>query len=320
MIGWLFGGVVKKFERAAKDVIKEGSQEISNLFDYKLKPLADQFDYVSQQRLQEIEDLETQTKVDIENLLNHANDKVKANLQEINQLREQVIKDSQQTISQTNFYLENRINQLSLAVMEAIGGVDSSLQRVENLENQLFVDASQLIDKIDEAIDGKLEFIRNELKRHLHHALPNPLDKCRQQLGIGWKFGGSISDMQLYKLNQCYELSKLNKNTSIDQVLETYGQLQHNAAMMAALVRKSPELRRRAIEDWMKYGLLCEFWRSTIADYTQQEQLKLQASYSQQILKGQDLRKISLKLLFLCVLCASVVRDLVNNERTPYPY
>jgi hypothetical protein len=299
---------VKKFERAAKDVIKEGSQEISNLFDYKLKPLADQFDYVSQQRLQEIEDLETQTKVDIENLLNHANDKVKANLQEINQLREQVIKDSQQTISQTNFYLENRINQLSLAVMEAIGGVDSSLQRVENLENQLFVDASQLIDKIDEAIDGKLEFIRNELKRHLHHALPNPLDKCRQQLGIGWKFGGSISDMQLYKLNQCYELSKLNKNTSIDQVLETYGQLQHNAAMMAALVRKSPELRRRAIEDWMKYGLLCEFWRSTIADYTQQEQLKLQASYSQQILKGQDLRKISLKLLFLCVLCASVVR------------
>ena len=308
MIGWLFGGVVKKFERAAKEVIKEGSQEISNLFDHKLKPLADQFDYVSQQRLQDMEDLETQTKVDIENLLNHANDKFKGNLEEINQLREQVIKDSQQTISQTNFYLENRINQLSLAVMEAIAGVDSSLQRVENLENQLFTDASQLIDKIDEAIDGKLEFIRNELKRHLHHALPNPLDKCRQQLGIGWKFGGSISDMQLYKLNQCYELSKLNKNTSIDQVLETYGQLQHNAAMMAALVRKSPELRRRAIEDWMKYGLLCEFWRSTIADYTQQEQLKLQASYSQQILKGQDLRKISLKLLFLCVLCASVVR------------
>jgi gas vesicle protein len=77
VIGWLFGGVVKKFERAAKDVIQESSQEISNLFDHKLKPLADQFDYVSQQRLQEIEDLETQTKVDIENLLNHANDKAR---------------------------------------------------------------------------------------------------------------------------------------------------------------------------------------------------------------------------------------------------
>jgi len=55
---------------------------------------------------------------------------------------------------------------------------------------------------------------------------------------------------------------------------------------MAALVRKSPELRRRAIEDWMKYGLLCEFWRSTIADYDQKDQLKLQGSYSQQMLKA----------------------------------
>jgi hypothetical protein len=54
--------------------------------------------------------------------------------------------------------------------MEAIAGVDSSLQRVENLENQLFADASQLIDKIDEAIDGKLEFIRNELKKQIGRA------------------------------------------------------------------------------------------------------------------------------------------------------
>ena len=36
----------------------------------------------------------------------------------------------------------------------------------------------------------------------------------------------------------------------------------------------------------MKYGLLCEFWRRTIADYAQQEQLKLQGSYSQQMLKA----------------------------------
>ena len=36
----------------------------------------------------------------------------------------------------------------------------------------------------------------------------------------------------------------------------------------------------------MKYGLLCEFWRSTIADYDQKDQLKLQGNYSQQMLKG----------------------------------
>ncbi|HLP87994.1 MAG TPA: hypothetical protein VK184_05225 [Nostocaceae cyanobacterium] len=286
MIGWFFGGLVKKFEQSAKDIIKESSQEISNLFEHKLKPLANQFDYVSQQRVQEIEALETQTKADIENLLNHADEKVKGNLEEINKLREQVIKDSQQTISQTNFYLENRINQLFLAVMEAISGVDGSLQRVENLENQLFQDASQIIDKIDEAIDGKLEFIKNQLIKHLHHALPNPFDKCKRQLGIAWKPGAAISDIQLYKLNQCYELSKLNENTPIDQVLETYGQLQYNAAMMAALVRRSPELRRIAIEDWMRYGMLCEFWRNIMTEYNQQDNLRLKGIYSQQRLTG----------------------------------
>jgi hypothetical protein len=81
-------------------------------------------------------------------------------------------------------------------------------------------------------------------------------------------------------------LSKLNENTPIDQVLETYGQLQHNAAMMAALVRKSPELRRRAIEDWIKYGMLCEFWRSIMIEYDQQDNLRLQGIYSQQRLTG----------------------------------
>jgi ElaB/YqjD/DUF883 family membrane-anchored ribosome-binding protein len=179
MIGWLFGGIVREFERSAKDIIKNSRQELDQFFDHKVKPLADQLDYVSQQRIQEIEALETQTKADIEKLLNHADEKVKSNLEEINRLREQVIKDSQQTISQTNFYLENRINQISLAVMEAISGVDSSLQRVEKLENQLFQDASKIVDKIDEAIDGKLEFIRNELKKHLRHTLPNPFDKCK---------------------------------------------------------------------------------------------------------------------------------------------
>ncbi|WP_414621693.1 hypothetical protein [Calothrix sp. CCY 0018] len=57
----------------------------------------------------------------------------------------------------------------------------------------------------------------------------------------------------------------------IDEVLKTYGQLQQNSAMMAALVKKSPELRRRAIEDWIKYGLLCKFWRETMRNYDNTE-------------------------------------------------
>ena len=90
-----------------------------------------------------------------------------------------------------------------------------------------------------------------------------------------WKFGSRISDIELYQLNECYELSKLNEKTAIDEVLKVYGQLQLNSARMAALARNAPELKKRAIEDWIEYGVLCKFWRNTIEDYSSTEPLLL---------------------------------------------
>ncbi|MEH1769871.1 MAG: hypothetical protein V7K76_13595 [Nostoc sp.] len=272
MMGWLFGGLVKQFESAAKEVVRDSSKEIANLFDDKLYPLADKLDYIAQESInhaiERTEELESKVKADIEYLLNTADEKVKHHLEKIDKIREQALTE---TISKTNFYLENRINQISLAVMQAISlsqnSIEQSLERIEYLENKLFQDANQIVDKISELIDGKLELIRNELKKYLVHGLPSPLDKCRQRLKIAWKPGGLFSDVELYELSECYELSKLDEKTSIDEVLKIYGQLQQNAAMMAALVRNSPELKNRAIKDWIKYGLLCKFWRSIMNNY-----------------------------------------------------
>jgi len=48
MLGWIFGGLVKKFERAAKEVsrdfVDKSGREIDRLFNEKLSPLADKFD------------------------------------------------------------------------------------------------------------------------------------------------------------------------------------------------------------------------------------------------------------------------------------
>lgn len=283
-MGWLFGGVVKELERVAKDVVRESSSEIANLFDNKLYPLADRLDYVSKQRIKDTEELESKTKADLENLLNTADEKVKGNLEEIDKLRERAIRDSKETLSQTDFYLENRINQMSLVVMEAISGIDNSLQRVEVLENQLFQDVNQIVEKIDEAIDGKLEFIKNEFKKYFTHALPAPFDQCKKKLNISWKLGGMLSDIELYELSECYELSKLHEDTPIDDVLKIYGQLQQNAYRMAALVKKSSELRNRAIQDWLKYGLLCEFWHRIMKSYDSEDKASLEPSYSQELL------------------------------------
>ena len=297
MLGWIFGGFIKKLERASKDVsqdfVKSAGKEISELFDKKLYPLADKLDYIAQNRIKqaknEIEELETKTIGDIESLLNQTDEKVKDALENINQVRVAALRDVKETIGITDTYLENRINQISLVFMEALTlGTTAIFTEINFLEEKLFKDANQLVDKIDEAIDGKLEQIRNELKKHLAHALPNPFDKCRQRLKIGLKPGARLSDIELYELSECYELSKLNEKSSIDEVLKIYGQLQHNAAMMAALVKKSPELKRIAIQDWLKYGVLCEFWRGTIKTYDSTDPLLLKPEKSQPFLTGKE--------------------------------
>lgn len=307
MLGLIFGGLVKNLECAAgkvsQDFVKSTGQEISDLFDQKLYPLAGKLDYIAQARIKQSEELETKTKADIEDLLNNADQKTKQTLESINEVRQKALSDLKGTIGKTDAYLENRINQISLVVMETlkyaqeIGSdftpegfreklIKPTLAEINDLEDKLFQDANQLVDKIDEAIDGKLELIRNELKKHLNHALPGPFDKCRQRLKIAWKLGAMLSDIELYQLNECYELSKLNENTPIDDVLKIYGQLQLNAARMAALVKNAPELKRWAIQDWLKYGVICEFWRDTIESYDTTNSLVLEPHNQQRLLTG----------------------------------
>lgn len=130
MLGQIFGGFVKKLERTTKEVsqdfVNHSSHKIAELFDTKLYPLADKLDYITQERIkqaiEESEKLESQVKADIESLLNVADEKVRRNLEQIDEVRETTIRDLRETIGQTDFYLENRINQISLTVFRSAFG------------------------------------------------------------------------------------------------------------------------------------------------------------------------------------------------------
>jgi hypothetical protein len=293
-------------------------KDINKIFDKKLFPLADELDYIAKQRIQQaiggLEELENQTKKDIMFLLDNADEKVKSNLLLVDNIRRETIQDFQTTLVKTDFFLENRINQISLVVMESICTIekittttlrevnlledkffqninltiDQINKNITYLEEKLFQDANFLIDKLifkmDEMIGGNIELVRNEFKKYLAHSLPNPFDKCRQKLNLGMKPGAMLSDIELYELTECYELSKLNENTPIDDILKTYGQLQLNAARMAYLVRNAPELKRRAIEDWIHYGMLCDFWRNTSQNYSIEEKFLTESQVSQNLL------------------------------------
>jgi hypothetical protein len=289
MLGWIFGGLVKKLERSAKKVERDFVDRSAK----KLNKLANNIDYMVAKRTDKvtakIEKLETKTVNYIENIINKADQKVKENLQEIDRIREETIKEVNKTIKQTDAYIENRINQISLVVMESIVEAKGLIRDVELLENKIFNDASFLIDQIEEIVDKTLEQVRGELRRHSAELIPNPFDPCRQKLGLGLKLGFQLSDIEYYRLIECYELTKLTPTTPVQTIIETYGQLQLNAARMVALTRKAPELRKFAVEDWLKYGVLCQFWSNTIKIYDSTE-LEIESSPSQQQLNYQDIK------------------------------
>lgn len=202
MLGWLFGGFVRDLERAYKEALQSTGREVDrlvdHLFDDQIFPLTDRIDYLAKQRIGDAEELEDKIKNDIEYLLNQTDGKIHENLQVINHLRENTLADIRVTLGQADTYLENRINKVSLIVMEALTATQNLSDRigeqVNDLEEKTFRDANQLVDKINEILEGKIEQVRNELKKHLGHGVPNPLDPCRRRLNLGMKPGARLTE------------------------------------------------------------------------------------------------------------------------------
>lgn len=234
-------------------------------------------------------------------LIDKIDRKYKENLtltfKEINQARTKAISDLRALTGEIDAALENRIDQISLLVTEALTQVvqiavqftpdaymtklvEPTFKKLNEFESQLFDDLDRRIDRIfaeaesfrervDEMLMGSIAEIRNDFfKRRQVYAMPNLLDKCRQNLNIASKPGAALTDIELYRLMECHELAKLNETTPIQRIIETYGQLQLNAIRMAAIARKAPALRKQAIKDWVKYGMLCEFWENVEKSYS----------------------------------------------------
>lgn len=324
MLGAIFGGLIRKLQRAAqnvsRDFVASAGEEIGQLFDEKLYPLANQFDYMLQRRLaqagqvsnrsvQDIAELKDAVKNDIDTWVESVDETYKDNLnltfEAINQARAEAIRDLRATLGEIDSSLEHQIDRISLTVMETLKQVreiserftpealrtellQPAFNKLEALEDKLFLDAEGIIDRLDELATKTNEELKNNfLKRLLAHALPNPFDKCRRLLNISGKIGPSLSDIELYELTECHELSKLSEHTSVDEVLKTYEELQLNAAKMAALAKEVPSRKKRAIQDWLKYGALCQFWRDTLKTYNCTAPLALEPQKAQELLTGQ---------------------------------
>src|SRR5512136_2445339 len=132
MLGFIFGSLIRKLQRAAqnvsRDFVASAGEEMGQLFDEKLYPLANQFDYMLQRRLaqaghvsnravQDMSELKDAVKDDIDTWLESVDKTYKDNLsltfEAINQARAEAIRDLRATLGEIDSSLEHQIDRIS---------------------------------------------------------------------------------------------------------------------------------------------------------------------------------------------------------------
>lgn len=290
-MGWIFSRFTKKVKKARRYASKDIDQKINKIDTrlYKrINQAAERLDHIAQERIShtraEAEALKTNIKDDIEKILNNTNEKVTQQIQEIERIRRQTIEDFEKSskhiikdaINEADYFVENRINQLALSLME------TTESKLYGLEQQVSQDIHDVINHLEFVVDKTLEQVRNELKKNIGHAIPRPFfDQCRKELNLRWKPGALFSDIELYRLSECYELKKLNEETPVEKIREVYGQLQLNAARMFILAEGASGLQQLVMEDWLKYGMLCDFWHTLSQRYDSLDLEQLRAESKQ---------------------------------------
>lgn len=219
---------------------KEFDQAMDKYFDEHLYPFANHIEYIAKSLIKKAK--------------TEARQLVQESIEQITALVEALFKKAEDLLKQA----EDTGQAITLFIKENL--IQPTLKEIERLETKLFQDANELIDRFEEVVLGELHKLKLAIQS-FKHSLPAPWDRCKQKLNLHWKSGLDFSDLEIYRLMECYELSKLNENTRIEKISETYAQLQYNAVLMKHLARGAPAFQQIFIKDWFKYGQLHDFWQ-----------------------------------------------------------
>jgi len=169
------------------------------------------------------------------------------NLSDLERQLEQVIEKFFQNISNTIQDIQRNIT-------------DPLLDKISKLEEQIFQDLNQVLDKVFNYFDGKHEEFKQDLLRIF--TLPNPLDPCRQKYKLELTPGHQLMYIDVFNLFECHQLKRLNDgSTTVREIKEIYAILQFQAFRMTCLGRGAPNLQELYIKKWLDYGQLFKMWK-----------------------------------------------------------
>lgn len=284
----------------AEGARQEFEKAMDNLFNNKVNPLMSNIDYIASQRIKQTEGvittainnvaiLKNEFKGDIESILNNADDRYKENLKltfdEINQARAEAIFELREVIGEVDQSLENRINQTAVVLMSALAKaqeisdnfrpgafqtqlVEPTFAKLNQLEQKVYQDADQLLDKFFLGANTNIEEVRRKVLKAF-----TPVDKKSGYTRKGLlKFipllGMNLNDVELYRYSTWLEMKKISEvieqKTSVDKIIDSYIQLQINAVRMHFIAKSMAiqALQNECIVDFIKYGQAIQLYGS----------------------------------------------------------
>jgi len=139
--------------------------------------------------------------------------------------------------------------------------VDPIVDAIFELEEKIFEDINQVLDKIFNFFTGTIKEFKDDLFK-IFNPIFNPFDPCRQQLGLATTPTGRLTHIDLFNLFECTQLKRLDDSrTTVKEIQETYSLLQLESFKMTCLGRGSPAFQELFMRKWLKYGQLFEMWQ-----------------------------------------------------------
>jgi hypothetical protein len=149
--------------------------------------------------------------------------------------------------------------------------IDPIVNAIFKLEEKIFEDINQVIDKVFNFFTGTIKEFQDDLLK-IFNPLPNPLDPCRQKLGIPFTPSGQLTHFDLFNLFECRQLKRLDDGTTVvKNIQETYATLQLESFKMTCLGRGSPAFQELYMRKWLDYGQLFEMWQEFKDNMTPQQ-------------------------------------------------
>ena len=151
-------------------------------------------------------------------------------------------------------------------IKPTLDGLEEIRQRafddLDRIVDKIFVESNALMDKFFDnshnLVDQIEEVIKGETTTQWIH-------RIAEQTG-----NLSLTETEYYESiqkNELAKLSKLTSNSTIEDIVIIYGQLQLNAKKMIQICRGVDTLRRSFLQDFIYYGQKGEFWSSRLQKY-----------------------------------------------------